>query len=50
MVPVLKKLVRYFADRLDLDEGRIAGWAFVKALGWKCGPEMLDVFSRVSGA
>jgi len=37
-----------FAERLGLDPARIAGWAFVKALGWEWGQEVADLFHRVA--
>ncbi len=49
-VPVLRQQIDRFATELDLDPARIAGWAFVKALGWQCGPEFVALFQEVAWA
>jgi hypothetical protein len=49
-VSVLRQLVGRFAADLGLDPARIAGWAFVKALGWQWGPEFVTLFQDVGRA
>jgi hypothetical protein len=49
-VAVLRQLIDRFAADLDLSPSRIAGWAFVKALGWQCGPEFVTLFYEVAQA
>jgi streptomycin 6-kinase len=49
-VAVLRQQIDRFAADLDLDPARIAGWAFVKALGWQCGPEFVTLFQEVARA
>ena len=49
-VAVLREQIDRFAADLDLDPARIAGWAFVKALGWQCGPEFVMLFQEVARA
>lgn len=44
----LQNQINRFARALDLDRDRIAGWAFVKALGWKCSPDVVDLFGRIA--
>ncbi len=46
-VSAYRRQIDRFAERLGLDPARIAGWAFVKALGWEWGPETADLFQRV---
>jgi streptomycin 6-kinase len=46
----LRQQIDRFAADLGLSPARIAGWAFVKALGWQFGPEFLTLFQRVSHA
>lgn len=47
-VAILRYQIDRFAVDLGLDPGRIAGWAFVKALGWQCGPEYVTLFHQVA--
>ncbi len=49
-VAALRKQIDRFAGVLGLDPARIAGWAFVKALGWEWGPEVVTLFQKVSKA
>ncbi len=49
-VSALRGQIDRFALRLDLDPARIAGWAFVKALGWEWGQEELALFEEVARA
>ncbi|HZT41951.1 MAG TPA: aminoglycoside phosphotransferase family protein [Chthonomonadaceae bacterium] len=49
-VSVFRRQIDRFAERLALDPARIAGWAFVKALGWEFGPEMAALFHKVAQA
>lgn len=49
-VAVLRRQIDGFAANLGLDPARIAGWAFVKALGWQCGPEFVTLFQQVARA
>ncbi|HEY8286597.1 MAG TPA: aminoglycoside phosphotransferase family protein [Chloroflexota bacterium] len=49
-VAILRQLIDRFAADLGLDPARIAGWAFVKALGWQCGPEFVNLFQKVARA
>jgi streptomycin 6-kinase len=49
-VAVLRQQIDRFAADLGLDPARIAGWAFVKALGWQCGPEFVNLFQKVAQA
>jgi hypothetical protein len=37
-VVTLRREIDWFAGRLDLDAARIAGWTFVKSLGWEWDP------------
>lgn len=46
-VSVLRGQIDRFAANLGLDPARIAGWAFVKALGWQWGPEVAALFRKV---
>lgn len=41
--------IDFFADRLALDPRRIAGWAFVKSLGWTWGPTTARLFAELAG-
>ena len=45
-VAVLRQQIEWFAAELELDPARIAGWAFVKAFGWECGPEFVTLFRK----
>ncbi|MCW3100783.1 MAG: aminoglycoside/hydroxyurea antibiotic resistance kinase [Chthonomonadaceae bacterium] len=47
-VAILRQQIDRFATDLGLDPARIAGWAFVKALGWECGPEVFTLFQKVA--
>lgn len=47
-VSLLCKQITYFADRLELSPQRIAGWAFVKAVGWECGTDLCLLFQKVA--
>jgi streptomycin 6-kinase len=47
---VLRQRIDHFATELALDPARIAGWAFVKAFGWQCGPEYVTLFHNVAQA
>jgi streptomycin 6-kinase len=47
-VAILRQRIERFAADLGLDPARIAGWAFVKALGWDCGPEFARVFLQLA--
>ncbi len=49
-VAVLRNQILRFAERLELAPARIAGWTFVKALGWEWGPESLALFHQVAQA
>jgi streptomycin 6-kinase len=49
-VAILRQQIDRFAVDLGLDPARIAGWAFVKALGWNCGPEFVMLFRQVAQA
>lgn len=49
-VALLRQQIDRFAAHLDLDPARIASWAFVKALGWQCGPEFVALFQKVAQA
>ena len=49
-VAVLRRQIDRFAADLGLDPARIAGWAFVKALGWQGGPEFVTLFQKVAQA
>jgi streptomycin 6-kinase len=49
-VAVLRGQIDRFADRLHLDPARVAGWAFVKAVGWEQGPETFVLFDRLERA
>jgi len=49
-VAVLRQQIEDFAANLGLDPARIAGWAFVKSLGWQFGPEFVTLFQRVAQA
>lgn len=49
-VTALRLQITRFATGLDLDPARIAGWAFVKALGWEWGPDVVALFDKVAQA
>lgn len=49
-VPILQRQIDRFAEHLGLDPARIAGWTFVKALGWEWGPEVTALFQKVAQA
>ena len=49
-VAALRQQIDRFAADLGLDPARIAGWAFVKALGWQCGPAFVTLFQQVAQA
>ena len=49
-VAILRQEIERFAAELGLNPARIAGWAFVKALGWQCGPEFVTLFENVAQA
>jgi streptomycin 6-kinase len=49
-VAVLRHQIDRFAADLGLQPARIAGWAFVKALGWQCGPAFVSLFQQVAQA
>jgi streptomycin 6-kinase len=49
-VAILRRRIDRFAADLGLDPARIAGWAFVKALGWHCGPAFVTLFQKVAQA
>ena len=48
-IGIVRGEIERFAENLGMDAGRIAGWAFVKALGWDCGPEMVRLFRKWRG-
>jgi streptomycin 6-kinase len=50
LVSVLRQQIDRFAGDLGLNPARIAGWAFVKTLGWNCGPEVVTLFQKVAEA
>jgi streptomycin 6-kinase len=37
-VPVIRRQIDQMSDLLSLDPSRVAGWAFVKSVGWDWGP------------
>jgi streptomycin 6-kinase len=39
--------VDWFARELDLDPARVAGWLFVKSVGWNWGPRAAAVYRQV---
>lgn len=47
-VTILRRHVDRFAADLGLDPARIAGWAFVKAIGWQWEPEFVTLFQQVA--
>jgi streptomycin 6-kinase len=49
-VAVLRQQIDRFAAELGLDPARIAGWLFVKSLGWQFGPDFLTLFQKVARA
>jgi streptomycin 6-kinase len=49
-VAILREEMDTFAEKLNLDASRIAGWTVVKALGWDCGPEVVALFKKVAEA
>jgi streptomycin 6-kinase len=46
-VATLRREIRWFAERLHLDAARIAGWTFVKSLGWEWEPAAARTFRVV---
>jgi streptomycin 6-kinase len=49
-VQAFRQQIDRFAASLGLDPARIAGWAFVKALGWEWGPDVFSLFHDVARA
>jgi streptomycin 6-kinase len=49
-VSILRRQIERFAERLALDPARIAGWTFVKSLGWEWEPEAARIFQEVAKA
>jgi streptomycin 6-kinase len=49
-VTILRHHIDRFAGELGLDPARIAGWAFVKALGWEWGAAFLTLFQTLARA
>lgn len=49
-VAILREEMGRFAEKLNLDASRIAGWTVVKALGWDCGPDVVTLFQAVAEA
>jgi streptomycin 6-kinase len=49
-VAALRQQIALFAADLGLDPARIAGWAFVKALGLAFGPKFVTLFQQVAHA
>jgi streptomycin 6-kinase len=47
-VAALRTQIDRFATDLDLEPVRIAGWAFVKAVGWQCEPQLVTLLQRVA--
>jgi streptomycin 6-kinase len=47
-VAFLQTKVEWFARELGLSPARIAGWTFVKTLGWECGPAAVNLFQKVA--
>jgi streptomycin 6-kinase len=47
-VTLLQDKVERFAQELGLSPARIAGWTFVKALGWDCGSSVVSLFQKVA--
>lgn len=47
-VTVLRKQIDFFATNLGLSPARIAGWTFVKALGWESAPDVVACFHEVA--
>lgn len=47
-IAFLQNKVEWFARELELSPARIAGWTFVKALGWECGPAAVNLFQKVA--
>jgi streptomycin 6-kinase len=43
-VSAIRRQINQFSDLLGLDPARIAGWAFVKSLGWDWGPQAARLF------
>ena len=49
-IAAIRRQIHRFADRLDLDPARIAGWTFVKSLGWEWEPPAARFFRAVFAA
>jgi streptomycin 6-kinase len=49
-VGVIRRQIDQFCDLLGLDVARVAGWAFVKSLGWDWGPASARLLRAVAGA
>jgi streptomycin 6-kinase len=49
-VSVLRGQIDRFAGRLGLSPARIAGWAFVKAVGWEQEPPVVSLLEEVAQA
>lgn len=45
---LLRRSTVRFASELDLDPHRIAGWAFVKSVGWQCQPAVVSLFQELA--
>lgn len=46
-IGALHRTVTRIASGCGLDPRRIAGWAFVKSLGWEWGPQVMSVFEEL---
>jgi streptomycin 6-kinase len=49
-VSALRWQIDQLSDLLDLDRARVAGWTFVKSLGWEWGLVVARLFREVLGA
>jgi streptomycin 6-kinase len=47
-VSTVRQQIERFAERLGLSRDRIAGWAFVKSVGWDQSPEVVNLFEEVA--
>jgi streptomycin 6-kinase len=48
-VSAIRRQIVYMSDLLDLDPARVAGWAFVKSLGWDWGPAVARILREALG-
>ena len=46
---IIRRQIEHMSDLLDLDPARVAGWAFVKSLGWDWGAPVARILRAAWG-